>query len=248
VPGTDDEWGITDYNYPMRSLNNVSLLDVAPVLDPAYRDTTAVARNMTGAIESLAMWVDAEPAEVRNMLEAGQAMRFFKRTDRPGVPQPVAAGSEASGEFRGEMLDDPAVALRTYTFIGDPGEPEQREHTADELLAHVEESRALHNSDTMCRKWTDGQPCVLGKDHEGDCAGRCWGSKDGLPCSMAEGHTGVHVPHAYDDGNGPGRGRPRTMRDAGDSEDAEGTEKRNLSGPEALAAAMGLRGKLASID
>jgi HK97 family phage prohead protease len=80
VPGTDDEWGVSDFGLPLRSLHNVALLDTAPVLDPAYRDTSVVARNMTGAIESLAMWVDAEPAEVRSMLEAGQASRFFRRT------------------------------------------------------------------------------------------------------------------------------------------------------------------------
>ena len=41
-----EEWGATDYGFPMRSLHKVSLIDTAPVLDPAYRDTTAVARNM----------------------------------------------------------------------------------------------------------------------------------------------------------------------------------------------------------
>jgi HK97 family phage prohead protease len=96
VPGTDDEWGVSDFGLPLRSLHNVALLDTAPVLDPAYRDTSVVARNMTGAIESLAMWVDAEPAEVRSMLEAGQASRFFRRTDRPSVPAEVAPQARPS--------------------------------------------------------------------------------------------------------------------------------------------------------
>jgi HK97 family phage prohead protease len=244
-PGTDDEWGVTDYNYPMRSLHNVALLDVAPVLDPAYRDTSVVARNMTGAVESLAMWVDAEPAEVRSMLEAGQAMRFFTRTGRPSAPQP-----ESVPEVRdSEMLDDPAVALRTWSFKDEPaGEPEQREHTADEFAEHVEESRAMHNHETMCRKWVGGEPCVLGQGHDGGCQGRCWGSKDGIPCSMAEGHGGDHVPHAYDDGNGPGRGRPKSFRDGEGTEDASGEEKRTLSGPEALAEVFAMRDKLTVID
>ncbi|HEY1700889.1 MAG TPA: HK97 family phage prohead protease [Trebonia sp.] len=251
VPGTDDEWGVTEFNFPMRSLHNINALDVAPVTDPAYRDTTAVARNMTGAIESLAMWVDAEPAEVRNMLEAGQASRFFKRTDRPSAALPAETVPEVRAS---EMLDDPAIALRNWTFkdepeagdrsAGDDGE-EQRELTADELAAHIEETRAMHNAETMCRKYVDGEPCVQGSGHDGDCTGRCYGRPHGLPCAMAMGHGGEHQPMAVDDGNGPGRGRP-AKRDG--EEAAEGAEKRTLSGPEALLKAFERRSQLAVID
>lgn len=256
VPGEDDEWGVTGYNVPMRSLRNVALLDVAPVLDPAYRDTTATARNMTGAIESLASWVDADPAEVRSMLDAGQAMRFFTRTDRP-TAKPVTE------EARGDMLDDPAVALRNWKFEEAPAEapapdaPESDEdalddtpaaRSAEEILAHAEETRAMHNHETMCRKYVHGEPCVLGAGHDGDCNGRCWGNKDGIPCAMADGHSGEHVPHAYDDGNGPGRGRPRStaMRDG---EEADGGEEtRTLLGTQALAEVFALRARLTRID
>lgn len=256
IPGADDEWGVTNYNVPMRSLNNVALLDVAPVLDPAYRDTTATARNMTGAIESLASWVDADPVEVRSMLDAGQAMRFFTRTDRPSA-KPVP------DEVRGDMLDDPAVALRNWKFEDAPvetpvpGAPEDDEdklddtpaaRSSDEILAHAEETRAMHNHATMCRKYTHGEPCVLGAGHGDECRGRCWGNKDGVPCSMADGHTGDHVPHAYDDGNGPGRGRPRlsSLRDG--EEASEGEETRTLLGTEALAEVYALRAKLTPIS
>lgn len=252
VPGTDDEWGLSDFGIPLRSLHNTSLLDTAPVLDPAYRDTSAVARNMTGAIESLAMWVDAEPAEVRNMMEAGQASRFFKRTDRPSAP--AVDVPEVVPEIRAsEMLDDPAVALRHWTYVAAPeAETEDRsadegtvEHSAEEILAHAEESRAMHNAETMCRKYVDGEPCVQGSGHEGDCTGRCYGRPHGLPCAMAMGHGGDHQPMAVDDGNGPGRGRPSKR----DGEEAAGEqEKRTLSGPEALVKALERRSQLAVID
>ena len=239
-PGEDDTWGVTDYGFPMRSLHKVSPLDCAPVLDPAYRDTTAVARNMTGAVESLAMWVDAEPAEVRSMLEAGQASRFFRRSDRPSAPVPVPAAA-ATGEERG-MRDDPAVALRHWTYAEE--DPEERQVTLEE---HVEETRAMHNQDTMCRKYVDGEPCVMGTGHEGDCAGRCYGRPNGLPCAMVSGHGGAHTPMEVDDGAGRGPGRPR-MRDAVDTEAVQQEEKRTLSGPEALAKAMELRAQLTAVD
>jgi HK97 family phage prohead protease len=242
-PGVDDEWGVTEFNFPMRSLHNVAALDCAPVLDPAYRDTTAVARNMTGAIESLAMWVDAEPAEVRNMLEAGQASRFFKRTDRPSAPK-----AEPVPEVRAsEMLDDPAVALRNWAFKDEP-EAEDRSAEATEDAAAGDE-RAMHSHDQMCKQYTNGEPCVLGAGHDGDHAPRCHGGQfeHGMPCGMAEGHAGAHQPMAVDDGNGPGRGRPRT-RDGGDTEDSGQAETRTLSGPEALAQAALLRLNLAVID
>jgi HK97 family phage prohead protease len=102
-----DSWEKSEYNLPMRSLHTVELVDVAPVMDPAYRDTTAMARNMRGAVESLARWVDEDPDEVRSIMEAGQAIRFFKRTDRPSAP----ALDKDSAEQR-VACDDLAVALR----------------------------------------------------------------------------------------------------------------------------------------
>jgi hypothetical protein len=74
-----DEWGISEFNYPMRTLMSVQLVDVAPVLDPAYPDATAGARAMNGAVESLAGWVQADVEEVRSRLSEGRAMEFFKR-------------------------------------------------------------------------------------------------------------------------------------------------------------------------
>lgn len=98
-----DEWGVSDFNYPMRTLHSVQLVDVAPVLDPAYPDATAGARAITGAVESLAAWVQGDPEEVRARLHEGRAMEFFKRTGLPGPakpqdktpPKPVLTGAQA---------------------------------------------------------------------------------------------------------------------------------------------------------
>ena len=76
VPPGGDEWGTTDQNYPMRTLHEVQLVDVAPVLDPAYPDATA-------GLRSLAAAMDADLTEVRKMAEADELRRFFVRTDRP---------------------------------------------------------------------------------------------------------------------------------------------------------------------
>jgi hypothetical protein len=79
-----DEWGVSEYNYPMRTLLSVELVDVAPVLDPAYPDATAGARALDGAVRSLSQWVQAEPDEVRERLAENRGMEFFKRTDNVG--------------------------------------------------------------------------------------------------------------------------------------------------------------------
>jgi hypothetical protein len=76
-------------------------------MDPAYRDTTAMARNISGAVESLARWVHEDPVQVRSMMEAGQAIKFFKRTDRPSVPKLDAESAES------RACDDIAISLRS---------------------------------------------------------------------------------------------------------------------------------------
>ena len=102
-----DEWGLSDFDYPMRSLHNVELVDVAPVLDPAYHDTMAAARNIAGAIESLAKFKNADPAEVRSLLDAGQGKKLFKRTDRSSE---TAAADEVEARAAAEAEEQRAAA------------------------------------------------------------------------------------------------------------------------------------------
>jgi hypothetical protein len=83
VPDGGDSWSTTrDTSYPMRTLHSVQLVDVAPVLDPAYPDATA-------GLRSLAAAMDAELDEVRKMADADELRRFFQRTDRPKYTPPV---------------------------------------------------------------------------------------------------------------------------------------------------------------
>jgi HK97 family phage prohead protease len=98
-----DEWGVSEFNYPMRTLLSVQLVDVAPVLDPAYPDATAGARAIDGAVQSLSAWVQADPEEVRSRLDEGRAMDFFRKSarthrvpapERP-APKPVMTGANA---------------------------------------------------------------------------------------------------------------------------------------------------------
>jgi len=102
-----DEWGVSEFNYPMRTLMSVQLVDVAPVLDPAYPDATAGARALNGAVQSLADWVQSDVEEVRMRLSEGRAMEYFKRyrdidgwkpkTDQRLKPpkKPVLTGAQA---------------------------------------------------------------------------------------------------------------------------------------------------------
>ena len=90
VPPGGDEWSTTDQNYPLRTLHEVQLVDVAPVLDPAYPDATAGLRSLASAME-------APFDEVRSMAEADELRRFFVRTDRPSYqpPKPKVSGAQA---------------------------------------------------------------------------------------------------------------------------------------------------------
>ena len=209
VSPEDDEWGVTEYNYPLRRLNNVQLVDVAPVMDPAYFDTSAAARSMAGAVESLARFVHGDPDEVRSVMAAGQAMRFFKRTDRNSAPPEI---SREAAEIR--ALDDQAIAIRGWVYAEPDVAPTEAELEAAEAAkaevpveepaedAPVEENSAdesteaqkteiraaLKTSDQLCQRYTDGEPCVRPAGHKGEHAGPCWGRKDGLPCCKPQGH------------------------------------------------------------
>lgn len=92
VPPGGDEWSVTDQNYPMRTLHEVQLVDVAPVLDPAYPDATA-------GLRSLALAKEVELDEVVSMAAQDELRRFFIRTDNRGAPvkppQPKITGAAA---------------------------------------------------------------------------------------------------------------------------------------------------------
>ncbi|HJZ93749.1 MAG TPA: HK97 family phage prohead protease, partial [Gemmataceae bacterium] len=85
----EEDWGTTEDGGPLRKLYSGQLVDVAPVVDPAYIDTTA-------GLRSFAAHFDADFEEVRAMAEQRELRRFFARTDRSSLPpQPKITGTEA---------------------------------------------------------------------------------------------------------------------------------------------------------
>lgn len=70
----EDDWGMTDQGFPLRTLMKAQLVDVAPVNVPAYTDTTA-------GLRSLAKRFNTDFEEVRKMATDGELRRFFQRTD-----------------------------------------------------------------------------------------------------------------------------------------------------------------------
>ena len=70
----DDDWTTDDSGFPLRTLVQGRLYDVAPVNTPAYRDTSV-------GLRSLAAKFDAPLEEVRALAAQNELTRFFKRTD-----------------------------------------------------------------------------------------------------------------------------------------------------------------------
>lgn len=95
-----DEWGETPEGFPMRTLTEVSLVDVAPVTDPAYRDTT------TG-LRSFADHFNVPLDEVKRAVAAGgvQLRSLMNASDGRGSEEEDKAGP---GETH------PAKSLRAY--------------------------------------------------------------------------------------------------------------------------------------
>lgn len=83
----EDDWGLNDLDIPLRTLMSVQLVDVAPVDDPAYWDTSVGARAIQPAFESLAAKFEASADEVRSLGQQNELRRFFKRTDEQAPKQ-----------------------------------------------------------------------------------------------------------------------------------------------------------------
>lgn len=67
----DDEWGVTEQDFPLRRLKAVQLIDVAPVVSPAYLDTTSGLRTLADALHKPLDEVKAAAAagELRALME-----------------------------------------------------------------------------------------------------------------------------------------------------------------------------------
>jgi hypothetical protein len=107
VPPGGDEWSATDQNYPMRSLREVQLVDVAPVLTPAYPDATA-------GLRSLAAQVGAPLEDVIRYAEEDELRKFFVVTDRAGGRPKKPKAEPVRGMF------GPAAAVAVLARRQDP--------------------------------------------------------------------------------------------------------------------------------
>jgi HK97 family phage prohead protease len=100
VAANGDEWGVTDQNYPLRTLHEVMLVDVAPVLDPAYPDATAGLRSLASAME-------APFEDVAELAAEDELRRFFIRTDNRGpAPKPKVTGAMAMMQLMAKKFPD----------------------------------------------------------------------------------------------------------------------------------------------
>lgn len=91
----EDEWGLTDQDFPMRTLIGGRLVDVAPVDQPAYLDTS------TG-LRSLAEARGADLAEVETLARENQLSRLLKAS--PTVIDLGENVTQAQGETRGASV------------------------------------------------------------------------------------------------------------------------------------------------
>ena len=95
----EDDWTTTEDGGPLRSLVTGVLVDVAPVVLPAYVDTSA-------GLRSLAQKFGADLEEVRSLADAGELRRFFTRTDNNGpAPKPRMFGAAAATALMARRQD-----------------------------------------------------------------------------------------------------------------------------------------------
>lgn len=92
-----DDWGFTPEGFPLRTLLGVQLVDVAPVTNPAYRDTT------TG-LRSLATHLHIGIDRVKEAAEKDELRSLLTNKD---------SGAHGDGERRdgGQVANHPPIAL-----------------------------------------------------------------------------------------------------------------------------------------
>lgn len=76
----EDEWGFTEQGFPLRTLLQIQLVDVAPVVSPAYLDTTTGLRHLAEARN-----LDFD--SVRAAAESGSLADLMEVRDEP-QPEP----------------------------------------------------------------------------------------------------------------------------------------------------------------
>jgi HK97 family phage prohead protease len=129
----DDDWTADESGFPVRTLLQVRLFDVAPVNTPAYLDTSV-------GLRSLARKFDASYDEVRTMAERNELSRFFKRSDGGAwVPAERAANdaqdanviTQAMALFTAidNIVDEAQETLAAYLGVPNPDTDEADDAT-----------------------------------------------------------------------------------------------------------------------
>jgi HK97 family phage prohead protease len=143
----EDDWQESSFGYPMRSLHSLELIDVAPVQNPAYFDTTAkVGRSMDeleGAIRSLARFKSADPDEIRSMMEDGNLKKLFKKSkkNKKVEAEPVETEETRTDEAQTEEVPETATEAPAEEVRTDEAQTETEETRTDETQAETEETR-----------------------------------------------------------------------------------------------------------
>jgi uncharacterized protein len=142
----EDDWQESSFGYPMRSLHSLELVDVAPVQNPAYFDTTAkVGRSMDeleGAVRSLARFKDADPDEIRSMMEDGNLKKLFKKSKKnKKAADPVETEETRTDETVAETEEIRETEAQTETEeVREETAAETEETRTDETPAETEEA------------------------------------------------------------------------------------------------------------
>jgi len=68
----EDDWGMTEQGFPLRTLRSIQLIDVAPVVSPAYLDSTVGVRSLADHLHVDVDTVKAASTEELRSLIAGE--------------------------------------------------------------------------------------------------------------------------------------------------------------------------------
>lgn len=164
VPDGGDLWERSSQvgGLPLRTLLELELVDVAPVNTPAYPDATAFVRSFAyGAAESLARQFDADPEEMRSMMEQGKLVSLFKRTDRP-TANPSTKEETVTDESRAKISTASKNDLpdSAFAYIEPGGEKDEQGKTTPRSKRHFPIHDAAHVRNALSRI---GQGAQFGK-------------------------------------------------------------------------------------
>jgi HK97 family phage prohead protease len=96
-----DDWGVTERGFPLRTLTDIQLVDVAPVVSPAYRDSSVGLRSLAAAVHMDVDAVREAPVETLRSLIAGEP-----------VEPPVEVRAEEVQEEEGQSDTHPSISMR----------------------------------------------------------------------------------------------------------------------------------------